>query len=97
VRDGFWEQCMSTGLKAVCDGIKARTETDFAPILARFNVPTLIVHGSEDQLVPIANSALVQQKLIRSATLKIYEGPPHGLAVTHRDRFDADLLAFIRA
>lgn len=97
VRDAFWRQCMAAGLKAVYDGIKAQTETDFTADLRRFDVPTLIVHGDDDQLVPIANSALLQQKLIRSATLKVYAGAPHGLAVTHRDRFNADLLAFVRS
>lgn len=97
VFDGFWQQCMAAGLKAVYDGIKAQTETDFTPDLSRFDVPTLIIHGQEDQLVPIANSALLQQKLIRAATLKVYPGAPHGLAVTHRDRFNADLLDFVKS
>ncbi|HEX8534805.1 MAG TPA: alpha/beta hydrolase [Allosphingosinicella sp.] len=97
VRDAFWQQCMSAGLKAAYDGIKAQTETDFTSDLLRFDVPTLIIHGDEDQLVPIGNSAKLQQKLIRSATLQVYEGAQHGLPVTHRDRFNADLLAFVRA
>jgi non-heme chloroperoxidase len=97
VRDAFWHQCMSAGLKAVYDGIKAQTETDFTPDLKRFDIPTLIIHGDDDQLVPIENSALLQQKLVRGASLKVYRGAPHGLAVTHRDRFNADLLAFVKA
>ncbi|WP_421846335.1 alpha/beta fold hydrolase [Novosphingobium sp.] len=97
VRDGFWRQCMAAGLKAVYDGIKAQTETDFTDDLKHFDVPTLIIHGDDDQLVPIANSAFLQSKLIRSATLKVYAGAPHGLVVTHRDRFNADLLAFVRS
>lgn len=97
VRDGFWQQCMSAGLKGVYDCIKAQTETDFTADLKRFDVPTLIIHGAEDQLVPIANSAMLQEKLIRGARLSVYPGAPHGLAVTHRDRFNADLLAFVKA
>lgn len=97
VRDSFWHQCMSAGLKGVYDCIKAQTETDFTPDLRRFDVPTLIIHGDDDQLVPIANSALLQEKLIRRATLSVYRGAPHGLAVTHRNRFNSDLLAFVKA
>lgn len=97
VRDGFWLQCMSAGLKGVYDCIRAQTETDFTPDLKRFDVPTLIIHGADDQLVPIANSALLQNKIIRGSRLEIYEGAPHGLAVTHRDRFNADLLNFVRS
>ena len=97
VRDDFWRQCMAAGLKAVHDGIKAQSETDFTPDLRRFDVPTLIIHGDQDQLVPVANSALLQAKLIRGAQLDILPGAPHGLTVTHRDRFNADLLAFARA
>src|SRR4051812_3161751 len=97
VRDGFWRQCMSAGLKGVYDCIRAQTETDFTPDLRRFNVPTLIIHGEDDQLVPINNSAKLQEKLVRGATLKLYPGAPHGLMVTHKDRFNADLLAFAKA
>jgi len=97
VRDAFWHQCMAAGLKAVYDGIKAQSETDFTPDLRRFDLPTLIIHGEEDQLVPVRNSALLQQKLIRGSTLKVYPGAPHGLPVTHRDRFNAELLAFVKA
>ena len=97
VREAFWQQCMSTGLKGAYDCIKAQTETDFTQDLRRFNVPTLIIHGEDDQLVPIANSAMLQQKLITGSTLKIYAGAPHGLATTHRDRFNADLLAFVKS
>jgi non-heme chloroperoxidase len=97
VRDGFWQQCMSAGLKGVHDCIKAQTETDFTPDLRRFDVPTLIIHGDDDQLVPIGDSAMLQQKLIRNARLKVYQGAPHGLAVTHRDRFNSDLLAFVKS
>lgn len=97
VREAFWLQCMSAGVKAVHDGIRAQTETDFTADLRRFEVPTLIVHGSEDQLVPIADSAPLQKQLIRNATLSVYDGAPHGLTFTHRDRFNADLLAFAKS
>ncbi|TPG52630.1 alpha/beta fold hydrolase [Sphingomonas glacialis] len=97
VREAFWQQCMAAGLKAVHDGIKAQSETDFTPDLRRFDVPTLIIHGEQDQLVPVGNSAVLQRELIRGAALKIYAGAPHGLPVTHRERFNADLLAFVRA
>lgn len=97
VRDGFWQQCMSAGLKGAYDCIKAQTETDFTQDLRRFDVPTLIVHGEDDQLVPIGNSAMLQEKLIRGSKLLVYPGAQHGLAVTHRDRFNADLLAFVKA
>jgi non-heme chloroperoxidase len=97
IRDDFWRQCMAAGLKAVYDGVKAQTETDFTGDLKRFDIPTLIIHGDDDQLVPIANSALLQEKLIRGASLKVYRGAPHGLAVTHRDRFNADLMAFVKS
>lgn len=96
-RNAFWQQCMWTGLKAAYDGIKAQTETDFTADLKRFDVPTLIIHGSEDQLVPIGNSATLQQTLVRGATLKVYQGAPHGLPVMSRERFNADLLAFVKS
>lgn len=96
VLDAFWRQCMSVGLKGAYDCIKAQTETDFSPDLSRFDVPTLIIHGDDDQLVPIGNSAVLQQKLIRKSMLRVYAGAPHGLSVTHRQRFNADLLSFVK-
>ena len=75
---------------------KAFSETDFTEDLKKFDVPTLIVHGDDDQIVPIGISAMLSSKLVEDATLKVYEGAPHGLPSTHQDRLNADLLAFIR-
>jgi non-heme chloroperoxidase len=97
VRDAFWLMSMQVGLKGAYDCIKAFSETDFTEDLERFDVPTLVVHGDDDQIVPIAASALKSSKLIKNAVLKVYPGAPHGLATTHKDEFNADLLAFIRA
>jgi non-heme chloroperoxidase len=95
--DSFWLQGMQAGLKNSLDCIKAFSETDFTADLKGFDVPTLIVHGDEDQIVPIAASALRSSKLIRDSILKIYQGAPHGLAYTHRDMLNADLLEFMKA
>jgi non-heme chloroperoxidase len=81
----------------VYDCIKVSSETDLTEDLKKIDVPTLVVHGDDDQIVPIAASALVSAKVIRRATLKIYEGAPHGLADTHKERLNADLLAFARS
>jgi non-heme chloroperoxidase len=97
VRDAFWLMSMQVGLKGALDCIKAFSETDLTEDLAKFDVPTLVVHGDDDQIVPIGASALKSSKLIKDATLKVYPGAPHGLATTHKDEFNADLLAFIRA
>jgi non-heme chloroperoxidase len=97
VRDAFWFEGMQGGLKNELDCIKAFSETDFTEDLKKFNVPTLIIHGDDDQIVPIGASALASAKLIRNATLKIYPGAPHGLPWTHKDKFNADLLLFLRA
>jgi non-heme chloroperoxidase len=86
---------MQAGLKNALECIKAYSETDFTEDLKRFDVPTLIIHGDDDQIVPIVASAHISSKLVENATLKVYEGAPHGLAVTHRDRLNADLLAFL--
>ena len=75
--------------------IKAFSETDFTEDLKKVDVPTLIVHGDDDQIVPIAVSAMLSSKLVEDATLRVYEGAPHGLPVTHTDRLNEDLLAFI--
>jgi non-heme chloroperoxidase len=95
VKDAFWVWCMQVGLKASYDGIRAFSETDFTADLARFDVPTLIIHGEDDQNVPVASSAIRSAKLIRNASLKIYERAPHGLMVTHARRFNDDLLTFV--
>lgn len=96
IRDAFWLSCMQVGLRASYEGIKAFSETDFTSDLQRFDFPTLIIHGEDDQNVPIANSALVSSKMIRKASLKIYPGAPHGLTTTHKDQFNADLLSFMK-
>ncbi len=95
LRESFWLQCVQCGLKAEYDCIKAFSETDFAPDLARFDVPTLIIHGDDDQVVPIAVSAMRSSKMIKGAKLEIYKGAPHGLPSTHKDRVNKDLLAFL--
>jgi non-heme chloroperoxidase len=96
VRDAFWLQGMQGGLKNELDCIKAFSETDFTEDLRRFDVPTLIIHGDDDQIVPIGASAMLSSKLVPGAILKVYEGGDHGLAATHKDRLNADLLGFIR-
>jgi len=95
--DSFWLQGMQAGAKNTFDCIKAFSETDFTEDLKKFDVPTLIVHGDDDQIVPIGAAALHSAKLVKKATLKIYPGAPHGLAYTHKDRLNADLLAFLTA
>jgi non-heme chloroperoxidase len=95
IQDAFWFQAIQGGLKNVYECIKAFSETDFTEDLKKFDVPTLIVHGDDDQIVPIGMSML-SSKLVEDATLKVYEGAPHGLPSTHQDRLNADLLAFIR-
>jgi non-heme chloroperoxidase len=97
VRDAFWFQGMQGGLKNELDSIKAFSETDFTEDLKTFNVPTLIIHGDDDQIVPIGASAHAAAKLVKNATLKVYPGGSHGLADTHKDELNADLLAFLRA
>jgi len=94
--DSFWLQGMQAGHKSTLDCIKAFSETDFTEDLNKFDVPTLIIHGDDDQIVPIGAAALRSSKLVRNATLKIYAGAPHGLAYTHKDELNADLLAFLR-
>jgi non-heme chloroperoxidase len=97
MRDAFWLQGMQAGHKNVLDCIKAFSETDFTEDLKRFDLPTLILHGDDDQIVPIGASALASSKLVRNATLKVYPGAPHGLTDTHKDQLNADLLAFFKA
>ncbi|MBU2136974.1 MAG: alpha/beta hydrolase [Alphaproteobacteria bacterium] len=95
--DNWWRQGMTGGAKAHYDCIKAFSETDFTEDLRQIDVPVLIMHGEDDQLVPIANSAHLAIKLVRLGTLKTYPGLPHGMAQTHPDLINADLLAFFRA
>jgi len=95
--DSFWLQGMQAGHKNTFDRIKAFSETDFTEDLKQFDVPTLILHGDDDQIVPIGAAALRSSKLVRNATLKIYAGAPHGLAYTHKDQLNTDLLAFLKS
>jgi len=97
LRDTFWLQGMQAGFKPVYACIKAFSETDFTEDLKKMNVPTLIIHGDDDQIVPIENSALLSSQLIPNAVLKIYKGAPHGLCSTHKDQLNADILDFITA
>jgi non-heme chloroperoxidase len=97
VRDAFWLQSMQVSLKSAFDCIKAFSETDFTEDLKKFDIPTLIIHGDDDQIVPIGAAALLSSKLVKGSTLKIYQGAPHGLSTTHKDQLNADLLAFLGA
>jgi non-heme chloroperoxidase len=97
VRESFWRQGMMAGFPAAYFCIKAFSETDMTEDLKKIDVPTLILHGDADQIVPIANSALLSAKLVKNATLKIYPGAPHGMCTTEKDKVNADLLAFIKA
>jgi non-heme chloroperoxidase len=98
LRDAFWLMAMSVGLKGAFDCIKAFSETDLTEDLAKIDVPTLIIHGDDDQIVPIAASALLSSKIVKDVTLKVYPGAPHGLAQTtaFKDEFNNDLLTFIK-
>jgi len=95
--DSFWLQGMQAGHKNTYDCIKAFSETDFTEDLKKFDVPTLIVHGDDDQIVPIDAAGRAAAKLVKHATLKVYPGAPHGLAETHKDQLNADMLAFLKA
>src|SRR5205823_2421819 len=91
----FWRLGLMEGLKGAYDSIKALSEIDLTDNLERIEVPTHIVHGNDDQIVPMHDSALLAAKLVADAELKVYPGAPHGLMTTHKDRFNGDLLAFI--
>jgi non-heme chloroperoxidase len=93
----WWRQGMMGGAKALYDCIKAFSETDFNEDLRSIEVPTLVMHGEDDQIVPIADSGLLSAKILRKATLKTYPGFPHGMATTHSEIINADLLSFIKA
>jgi len=95
--DWFWLQGMQAGHKNALDCIKAFSETDFTEDLKKFDVPTLILHGDDDQIVPIGASAHASAKLVKNARLVVYPGAPHGLTDTHKDKLNADLLAFIKS
>ncbi len=97
VRESFWLQGMMAGFPASYFCIKAFSETDLTEDLKKFDVPTLIMHGDDDQIVPIADSAMLSSKIVKKAQLKIYKGAPHGMCSTHKDQINADLLAFLKA
>src|SRR6202163_1018116 len=95
LRDSFWMQGMQAGFNAVIDCITAFSETDFTADLKKFDVPTLILHGDDDQIVPIAASAMLSSKIVKGATLKVIPGAPHGMCSTLKDQINQELLAFL--
>src|SRR5947208_2126575 len=97
LRDSFWLQGMWCGLKAAYDCIKAFSETEFTEDLKKIDVPTLILHGDDDQIVPIADSALLSAKLVKGATLKVIPGGPHGMCSTLKQQINEELIAFFKA
>jgi non-heme chloroperoxidase len=97
IRERWWLQGMLGGVKAHYDCIKAFSETDFTEDLKKFDVPTLILHGDDDQIVPIGAAALMSAKIVKNAKLKVYPGFPHGMPTTNADQINADLLAFFEA
>lgn len=97
VRDSFWLQGMMGGLKPQYDCIKAFSETDFTEDLKKFDVPTLILHGDDDQIVPIADSAMLSSKLVPNATLKVFPGAPHGMTATLKNEINTQLLEFAKS
>jgi non-heme chloroperoxidase len=96
LRDQLWLQSMQVSLEAAYDCVKAFSETDLTGDVQRIDVPVLIIHGDDDQIVPLEASARATARLLKQAVLKIYPGAPHGLTATHQDRLDSDLLEFIR-
>ncbi len=96
MQDAFWRQGLQSGHKNAYDCIKAFSETDFTKDLEKFDVPTLVIHGDDDQIVPIGAAGLTSAKLVKGATLKVYPGAPHGITDTHKDQLSADLLAFVK-
>jgi non-heme chloroperoxidase len=96
LRDSFWLQGMQCGFNAAYECIKAFSETNQTEDLRRFDVPTLIIHGDDDQIVPIRASAILSSMLVKGSTLKVYPGAPHGICSTHKDQINADLLAFFQ-
>ena len=95
VRDSFWLQGTIASFKGTFDCVKAYSETDFTDDLKKIDVPALVLHGDDDQIVPIAASAMLSSKLLKNATLMVYKGAPHGMCTTHKNEVNADLLAFI--
>jgi non-heme chloroperoxidase len=96
LRDSFWLQGMLCGFTAAYHCIKAFSETDFTEDLKKIDVPTLVLHGDDDQIVPIGASAMLSSKLIKGATLKVIKGAPHGMCSTEKDRINAELLSFFK-
>jgi len=96
LRESFWLQSMLCGFKAAYDCIKAFSETDFTEDLRKFDVPTLILHGDDDQIVPIGAAAMLSSKLVKGAILKVYPGAPHGMCSTLKDKVNAELLNFFK-
>ena len=96
LRDSFWLQGMQAGFKGVIDCIRAFSETDFTKDLELFDVPTLILHGDDDQIVPIGAAGMMSAKIVKNAKLKVYKGAPHGMCTTLKDQVNADLLEFIK-
>ena len=96
LRDSFWLQGQMCGFPAAYDCVKAFSETDQTEDLKRFDVPTLIMHGDDDQIVPIGAAAMLSSKLVKGSTLKVYKGLPHGMCQTNKEQINADLLAFIK-
>jgi non-heme chloroperoxidase len=96
LRDSFWVQCMACGFNAEYECVKAFSETDFRKDLEKFDVPTLVLHGDDDQIVPIQAAALQSAKMIKNARLIVYKGAPHGIPSTHKDQVNKDLLAFFK-
>ena len=96
IMENWWRQGMMGGIKAHYDCIKAFSETDFTEDLKRIDVPVLILHGDDDQIVPIADSALLSAELVKKGTLKVYKGLPHGMCTTNPDLINQDLLEFIQ-
>src|SRR5581483_7004560 len=97
IRESFWLQGMQSSIKASYDCIKAFSETDFTEDLKKIDVPTLILHGDADQIVPIGAAALLSSKLVKNATLKVYPGAPHGMPATLADKVNADILEFLNS
>jgi non-heme chloroperoxidase len=97
VRNSFWLQGMMAGFPASYFCIKAFSETDTTEDLKKFDMPTLILHGDDDQIVPIGASAMLSSKIVKNATLKIYKGAPHGMCTTHKDQVNEELLTFLKA
>jgi len=95
LRDSFWLQGMLCGLQGAYECIKAFSETDFTEDLKKFDIPTLIIHGDDDQIVPIGAAAMLSSKIVKGSTLKIYPGAPHGLCSTLKDQVNQDLLQFL--